>query len=86
MTGYIGRTIKSRSNNNFVLPRLTGLDPAGPAFYPTLQYKPLTLNDAVFVDIIHTDAYSFGQSVSSGTADFWPNGGRSQPGCYGVGM
>lgn len=36
---------------------------------------------ALFVDIIHTDYNRFGAPVETGTADFWPNGGRDQPGC-----
>lgn len=38
--------------------------------------------DAQFVDVIHTDAGGYGAPVKTGTADFWPNGGKStQPGC-----
>jgi len=34
------------------------------------------------VDVIHTDAGLYGAPVTSGTVDFWPNGGRTlQPGC-----
>lgn len=36
---------------------------------------------ALFVDIIHTDATKFGAALSTGTVDFWPNGGKDQPGC-----
>lgn len=36
----------------------------------------------MFVDIIHTDAGGFGAPKSTGTVDFWVNGGRRfQPGC-----
>ncbi len=37
-------------------------------------------NDANFVDIIHTDS-TLGLDLPIGHADFYPNGGRSQPSC-----
>ncbi|KAG6451358.1 hypothetical protein O3G_MSEX007065 [Manduca sexta] len=65
------------------LPRLTGLDPAFPGFaYPLLLGQPMTSSDAAFVDVIHTDGGTFGTPVNSGHADFWPNQGQArQPGC-----
>ena len=33
------------------------------------------------VDVIHTDGGILGASISTGTVDFWPNGGAEQPGC-----
>lgn len=36
---------------------------------------------ADFVDVIHSDSTYFGAPQPTGTADFWPNLGRSQPGC-----
>lgn len=42
----------------------------------------LSKTDAYFVDVIHTDAGLYGAPVTSGTVDFWPNGGDTlQPGC-----
>lgn len=35
----------------------------------------------MFVDIIHTDGGIYGTTERSGTADFYPNGGRAMPGC-----
>lgn len=81
MAGYISRTIMSRSNNAMKLRRVTGLDPANPGFFPSFFYQPLTYRDAEFVDIIHTDANVYGQPYSTGTVDFWPNGGSNQQGC-----
>lgn len=64
--------------------RITGLDPAGPAFFFPLKTQSghLRSTDARQVDIIHTDAGFYGQPCATGTADFWPNGGiELQPGC-----
>lgn len=33
------------------------------------------------MDIIHTDTELFGAPPHTGTADFWPNGGKNQPDC-----
>lgn len=33
------------------------------------------------VDVIHTDAGLLGADISTGSVDFWPNGGVHQPGC-----
>ncbi|XP_076647998.1 pancreatic lipase-related protein 2-like isoform X3 [Halictus rubicundus] len=67
------------SHTKFVIPRITGLDPAGPMFY-TGRY--LKSGDAKFVVIIHTDRGFLGQLYSSGDVDFHPNDGhRPQPGC-----
>lgn len=43
--------------------------------------KPLNKDDARIVQVIHTDITFFGASEKSGTVDFWPNGGKDQPGC-----
>lgn len=81
VVGAIGRTTKL-AENGFQLKRITGLDPAGPTFFPLNPFiTPLNAFDAAFVDIIHTDAGMFGANVGTGHADFWPNGGKDQPGC-----
>ncbi|XP_076645229.1 pancreatic triacylglycerol lipase-like isoform X2 [Halictus rubicundus] len=64
---------------NYILPRITGLDPAGPLFYTG---KYLSASDAKFVDIIHTDKLFYGNPYNSGSVNFHPNYGRKiQPGC-----
>ncbi|XP_011150248.2 lipase member H-B [Harpegnathos saltator] len=74
VASYISRKV------NFSVPRITGLDPAGP-FFNFLE-PHLSYHDARFVDIIHTDYAYYGIAVSTGTVDFFPNGGhRIQPGC-----
>ncbi|XP_046972098.1 pancreatic lipase-related protein 2-like [Vanessa cardui] len=73
------RVLKKRG---FTLLRLTGLDPAFPGFYPPIDTRPICSDDAVFVDIIHTDGGKYGTPLSTGDVDFWPNDGKSpQPGC-----
>lgn len=34
------------------------------------------------VDVLHTNAGILGADDSTGSVDFWPNGGVGQPGCY----
>ncbi|CAL1689093.1 unnamed protein product [Lasius platythorax] len=74
IAGYIGRNV------SFQIPRITGLDPAGPLF--NFLEPRLSSFDARFVDIIHTDYRFYGIAKATGTVDFFPNGGRRvQPGC-----
>ena len=60
-----------------LLDRITGCDPAGPLFLPT---QGLIRSSASKVDIIHTDNF-WGSIYLRGHVDFFPNGGKSQPGC-----
>ncbi|XP_013147375.1 PREDICTED: pancreatic triacylglycerol lipase-like isoform X2 [Papilio polytes] len=77
--GFCCRYLKTLG---YKVPRLTVLDAAYPGFYPALFLKPLTPQDARFVDVIHTDGGGFGAPSAIGHADFWPNEGRAkQPGC-----
>ncbi|KAI8434352.1 hypothetical protein MSG28_012417 [Choristoneura fumiferana] len=62
--------------------RVTGLDPAGPLWnYSRDRIGP---SDGGYVECIHTDGGAVG-GLGIGTAicdaDFFPNGGISQPGC-----
>ncbi|XP_016919506.2 lipase member H-A-like isoform X1 [Apis cerana] len=67
-------------NVNFVIPRITGLDPAGPLFY--FLNSHLISSDAKFVDIIHADIGGYGLALKTGDVDFFPNyGHRPQPNC-----
>ncbi|XP_043801529.1 pancreatic lipase-related protein 2-like [Apis laboriosa] len=67
-------------NVNFIIPRITGLDPAGPLFY--FPDSHLISSDAKFVDIIHTDMGIYGLALKTGNVDFFPNyGHRPQSGC-----
>lgn len=59
---------------------LLGLDPAGPFYY--LLNNHLSISDADFVDVIHTDMGFAGLALRIGTVNFFPNyGRRPQPGC-----
>ncbi|XP_037047943.1 endothelial lipase-like [Bradysia coprophila] len=82
LSGIVGKRIKGLSNSSLILSRISGLDPAGPGFYgEEVIGQPISKSDAAFVDIIHTDAGVLGANVNTGTVDFWPNGGKNQPGC-----
>jgi len=71
--------------NDFVIPRITGLDPANSLFYPFGCY--LTPTDAAWIDIIHTDMGGYGTPTRIGTAEYYVNGGtRPQPGCRLIGL
>ncbi|KAJ0172027.1 hypothetical protein K1T71_012000 [Dendrolimus kikuchii] len=81
-THLLAGAARTLSEQGFRIPRITGLDPAYPGFYPPILGTPLTSKDAKFVDIIHTDGGGYGAPTRTGHADFWPNGGQAkQPGC-----
>ncbi|XP_035708318.1 putative endothelial lipase [Folsomia candida] len=63
------------------LARLTGLDPAGPLYYPSHPDWNLDKSDAYFVDIYHSNAGLYGEKTLGGHVDFIINNGHSQPGC-----
>ncbi|KAK3592298.1 hypothetical protein CHS0354_030440 [Potamilus streckersoni] len=80
VAGYVGERIHG-------LGRITGLDPAAPNFIDTDPLVRLDRTDAGFVDVIHTDDSEFdyisgyGMFDPVGHVDFYPNGGKYQPGC-----
>ncbi|XP_043277018.1 phospholipase A1 member A [Venturia canescens] len=63
------------------LGRITGLDPTIFFYMNGNRSRDLESTDAHFVDIIHTGAGILGQWGPNGHADFYVNGGSSQPGC-----
>ncbi|XP_015586710.1 pancreatic lipase-related protein 2 [Cephus cinctus] len=82
--GYTGHTLKT--SYGYTMGRITGLDPAEPHFSNTSPMVRLDPSDAHFVTAIHTDCNPFisgGLGITQPVAhiDFYPNGGRNQPGC-----
>ncbi|XP_047532379.1 pancreatic triacylglycerol lipase-like [Vanessa atalanta] len=75
VVGNAGRQLGGR------VARVTGLDPAGPLW--NYNSNRLRRTDGVYVEGIHTDGGTTGLGIGSavGDADFFPNGGNSQPGC-----
>ena len=60
---------------------ILGLDPAGPLFKDETCGSRICKNDARNVEIIHTSDI-LGDENPSGHADFYPNRGDQQKGCY----
>lgn len=64
--------------------RITGLDPAGPFYKDKPLSEKLNLNDAQFVDIIHTSE-NFGLADKLGHMDFFVDNGPSEvTACSGI--
>ncbi|WAR23443.1 LIPR2-like protein, partial [Mya arenaria] len=84
-SGYVGSRLKS--DDNLVLGRITGLDPAEPDFEKQPMLVRLDKNDATYVDVIHTNGApmlgggGFGLMIQCGDVDFYVNGGELQPDC-----
>ncbi|XP_045761791.1 pancreatic triacylglycerol lipase-like [Maniola jurtina] len=61
--------------------RISGLDPAGPCFSHVAPALRLKHTDAMYVDVMHTDAGVFGIKAAVGHKDYYPNSGSMQPNC-----
>jgi pancreatic triacylglycerol lipase len=57
------------------------LDPAGPLFSLNDPTDRVASTDGVYVEVMHTNGGLLGFREPIGQADFFPNFGRSQPGC-----
>ncbi|XP_066203408.1 lipase member I [Saccopteryx leptura] len=75
ISGFVGKMFQGQ------LGRITGLDPAGPKFSGKPSNDRLDYTDAQFVDVIHSDSDGLGIQEPLGHIDFYPNGGKKQPGC-----
>ncbi|KAJ8718519.1 hypothetical protein PYW08_002756 [Mythimna loreyi] len=77
LVGNAGRELRGR------VARVTALDPAGPLW--DVNPDRVNFSDGIYVEAIHTDGgYTVGGlGIGSdvGSADFYVNGGVSQPGC-----
>jgi pimeloyl-ACP methyl ester carboxylesterase len=60
---------------------VVALDPALPLFSMNAPNERVAPTDAEYVEVIHTNAGLLGFDQPIGIADFYPNWGRSQPGC-----
>lgn len=73
--GHTGKRV-SRGRLHTVV----AMDPAAPLFSLDNPDR-VASNDANYVEVIHTNGGLLGFDAPLGLADFYPNGGRSQPGC-----
>lgn len=76
MVGLAGKAL-TRGKVEVVL----ALDPAGPLFSINSPDARVAPTDGVYVEVIHTNGGNLGFLEPIGQADFYPNNGRSQPGC-----
>lgn len=60
---------------------IVGLDPAGPLISVLEKDYCLDSSDAKYVQVIHTNTAFLGLTTSLGHSDYFPNGGKKQPGC-----
>lgn len=81
VASHIGKRLFSVTGTK--VGRITGTDPASPIFESIIVPESERLNpeDAQFVDIIHTDIGHYGFTKALGHVDYYPNGGKDQPGC-----
>lgn len=78
--GFAGKNIQKISGNKVW--RIVGLDTSGPLFEYEDANNSLAKTDAKSVIAIHTDGGVNGLIRTTGSIDFYPNGGIAlQPGC-----
>lgn len=81
IAGMVGKNTR-RGRVQYIL----GLDPAGPLFSVRNPESRIDANDGVYVECIHTNGptlaiVGLGIGAAICDADYFPNGGQSQPGC-----
>lgn len=72
VVGLAGRNVFLQTNQRIA--RITGLDPAGPGFFPPTATRNLRSDNALFVDVIHSDRGGFGDITNDGHVDFYRKG------------
>ncbi|XP_017101007.3 phospholipase A1 [Drosophila bipectinata] len=75
VAGYAGK------NTDGQVHTIVGLDPALPLFSYNKPNKRLNSDDAWYVESIQTNGGTLGFLKPIGKGAFYPNGGKSQPGC-----
>lgn len=76
IAGLVGKRVSAGR-----FPVIVGLDPALLLFSIGDKDNRLDVSDADYVEVVHTTAGSIGFAEPIGKADFYPNYGKSQPGC-----
>lgn len=71
MAGSLSRELNKASQQRYRIGRITALDPFIPSNYIYGNFQQVNKNDALFVDMIHTDV---GSTDYTGKVDFYPNG------------
>lgn len=85
VSGFFGRNLRKKTGT--LIARITALDPAGPLFNNT--DVSVSSEDAAFVDVIHSSGgypnlpWQLGLFRPVGHVDFYVNGAKNQPGCFG---
>ncbi|XP_050292730.1 pancreatic triacylglycerol lipase-like [Anthonomus grandis grandis] len=69
------------ARTNGLIETIIGLDPAGPLFSKSRTDNRLDPTDGKYVHVIHTNDGMLGWGIRMGHVDYYPNGGKSQPGC-----
>ncbi|XP_023016093.2 lipase member H [Leptinotarsa decemlineata] len=73
--GVVGRDLGGSCD------QVIGLDPVGIGFHIIEASQRLSTSSGKFVHVIHTNGDQFGYYQPLGHADYYPNGGKKQPGC-----
>ncbi|CAG9785946.1 unnamed protein product [Diatraea saccharalis] len=79
MLGYAGVMYYNKTSEK--IPRITGLDPAGPCFSNALIDEQIRSGVADYVEVYHCNAGGLGTTAVLADADFFFNRGRKQPTC-----
>lgn len=77
VAGIAGKTVRRGRVNTII-----GLDPANPLFHLRSPEGRLDSTDAEYVEAIHTNGRVTGIGFPIAHADFFPNNGMIQPGCF----